>query len=396
MFGPLESGATSYNVPMRRIPKWLYGVVLVGLVVVVLRFLVFPPRPLSVVVAAAAPGTVEETVTNTRAGTVKVRQRAKISPQIGGLVIGLPHRQGSRVAAGDLLLKLEDSVQRAQLELARRTLQASQAQAEEACLAAELAAREWQRGAALAKDGIASPQTLDTLETERDRSAAACRAARAAIDQARANVTLAEAELALAEVRAPFAGVVADLSTEIGEWITPAPPGVPIPAVLDLLDSSTQYVSAPMDEVDSRRVRVGQEVRITVDSLPGRNLPGRLVRVAPFVLDLQEQNRTVEVEAEFSDVADAAGILPGTSADVEIILTRVANVLRIPTVAIAEGNTVLVLAEGRLAERTVETGVRNWQFTEVTSGLAAGDLVVTVRDSPAVKAGVRAVAKDAR
>jgi len=133
-----------------------------------------------------------------------------------------------------------------------------------------------------------------------------------------------------------------------------------------------------------------------VDSLPGRNLPGRLVRVAPFVLDLQEQNRTVEVEAEFSDVADAAGILPGTSADVEIILTRVANVLRIPTVAIAEGNTVLVLAEGRLAERTVETGVRNWQFTEVTSGLAAGDLVVTVRDSPAVKAGVRAVAKDAR
>jgi len=381
---------------MRRIPKWLLGVILVVLLVIAARLLVFSPRPLRVVVAVAQPGIVEETVTNTRAGTVKVRRRAKLSPQIGGLVTALPCREGSRVAAGDLLLKLEDSVQRAQLELARQSSRASRARAEEGCLAAELAERQWRRGDALAKDGITSPQALDTLETERDRSAAACRAARTAVEQAEASVKLAEAELALTEVRAPFAGVVADLSTEIGEWITPAPPGVPIPAVLDLIDPSTLFVSAPIDEVDSRRVRVGQEVRVTVDSLPGRSLPGRLVRVAPFVDDLQEQNRTVEVEAEFIELASSEDALPGTSADVEIIITRTANALRVPAVAIAEGERVLVLADGRLVERTVTMGLRNWQFAEVTSGLSGGELVVVVRDSPAIKAGARATAKGER
>ena len=55
-------------------------------------------------------GVVEEIVTNTRAGTVKVRQRASLSPQMGGLVTELPHREGSWVSAGDLLLKLDDCV----------------------------------------------------------------------------------------------------------------------------------------------------------------------------------------------------------------------------------------------------------------------------------------------
>ncbi len=113
-------------------------------------------------------------------------------------------------------------------------------------------------------------------------------------------------------VRAPFAGVLADRSTEVGEWITPSPPGVPIPAVLDLIDPGSVYISAPIDEVDSGRVRAGQEVRVTVDSRPGEKLAGRLVRVAPFVLDVLEQNRTVEVEVDLADSAVASSLLPGT------------------------------------------------------------------------------------
>jgi HlyD family secretion protein len=332
---------------------------------------------------------VEETVTNTRAGTIKVRERSRLSPQIGGRVVALPHAKGDRVEKGDLLLKLDDSLQQAQLQLARDELKTAEAKAQEACLAAELARRDYERGLALSADGITSKQSLDTLESARDQTNAACRAARAVLKQSQSQVRMAEAELALTEVRAPFSGVLADRTTEVGEWITPAPPGVPIPPVLDLLAPTSLYVSAPVDEVDSVRVKPGQEVRITVDSRPGEHFAGRLDRVAPYVLDLQEQNRTVEVEAAFEDPSAAATILPGTSADVEIVLSRRDKVLRLPTAAIAEGNKVLVVVSGRLEERTIKTGLKNWQFTQVTDGLEEGDLVVTARDSQAVKAGAR-------
>ncbi len=378
---------------MRHVPRWLVVVLVIAAAAAVLRFVVFPPQPVAVEVARVSRGAVEETITNTRAGTVKARLRAKLSPQTGGRVTELPYRKGASVPSGALLLKLDDSVQRAQVRLAEEQVRAAESQAAEACLAAGLAEKELRRGKALAADGITSEQDLDTLETARDRSRAGCRAALAARDQARAQVEVARAELGLTVVRAPFAGVIADCSTEVGEWITPSPPGVPIPAVLDLIDPGSVYVSAPIDEVDSERVKPGQEVRVTVDSLAGRKLAGRLARVAPYVLDIQEQNRTVEIEVDLLDAAVAATLLPGTSADVEVILAHHDDVPRLPTAAIAEGDKVLVLEDGRLVERKISEGMRNWQYTEVTGGVAVGDLVVTLRDSPAIKPGARARAR---
>jgi HlyD family secretion protein len=381
---------------MRRIPRWLVVVVAILVVAVVLRFTVFRPKPVLVQVARVESGTVEEIITNTRAGTVKARRRAKLSPQTGGRVTELPFRKGATVPAGALLLKLDDSVQLAQVRLAEEQVRAADSQAREACLGAELAQKELLRGKALSADGITSQQNLDTLESSRDQTRAACNAALATRDQAHAQVGVAQAELALTVVRAPFPGVIADCSTEVGEWITPAPPGVPIPAVLDLIDPGSVYVSAPIDEVDSERVKPGQEVRVTVDSLPGQKLAGRLARVAPYVLDVLEQNRTVEIEVDLLDAKVAEKLLPGTSADVEVILARHEDVPRVPTAAIAEGDKVLVLADGRLSERTITATMRNWQFTEVKSGLSVGDLVVTLRDSTDIKTGARAEARESK
>jgi len=381
---------------MPRVPRWLLVVAAIVVVAVALRLTAFAPKPLPVQVARVESGVVEEIVTNTRAGTVKARLRAKLSPQTAGRVTELPYRKGDSVPLGALLLRLDDSVQGAQLRLAGEQVRATESQAAEACLAAELAEKELRRGRALSADGITSQQDLDTLETNRDRGRASCQAALATRDQARAQVGVARAELALTVVKAPFAGVIADCSTEVGEWITPAPPGVPIPAVMDLIDPSSVYISAPIDEVDSERVRPGQEVRLSVDSLPGQKLAGRLARVAPYVLDVLEQNRTVEIEVDLLDAKVAGTLLPGTSADVEVVLARHEDVPRVPTAAVAEGNRVLVLAGGRLAERTIAPGMRNWQFTEVKGGVALGELVVTMRDSPEIKPGARARARDAR
>jgi HlyD family secretion protein len=192
------------------------------------------------------------------------------------------------------------------------------------------------------------------------------------------------------EIRAPFDGILAEVSAEVGEYTTPSPPGLPIPPVIDIIDRSSIFISAPMDEVDSARIQPGQKARVSVDSHRDQTFPSQVTRVAPYVLDIEQQNRTVEVEVELDDAEFAATLLPGTSADVEVILKTRDGVPRIPTSALMEGNRVLILADGLLEERQLEIGLRNWDFIEVVSGLETGEQVVISLDRVEVTAGAEA------
>jgi HlyD family secretion protein len=360
------------------------GLVLVG---VLLRATVFAPDPLEVEVAEVARGRVEETVTNSRAGTVKARRRAQISPEIGGRVVAIPFREGERFEQGDVLLRLDPDVPEAQIALRRREIQTARAEAERACLAAERAERERQRLDRLAREGIISEDLRDQAQTGAETARAGCRAARATVEQAEAALEVSRRQFGQTVIRAPFSGLVADVSAEVGEYTTPSPPGLPIPPILDVIDPRSIYVSAPMDEVDSARIREGQPTRISVDPYPDRAFPGVVRRVAPYVLDVEEQNRTVEIDVDFEGLPEAVRLLPGTSADVEVILEAHADVLRVPTSALLEGNRVLVVEDGVLRERQLEIGIRNWDWTEVLSGLSPGDEIVTSLDRPEIEAG---------
>jgi len=368
---------------------------IVAVAVAALRLTIFAPKAVDVRVVVAGKGRVEETVTNSRAGTVKARRRAKLAPETGGRVLELPHRRGALVRKGELLLRVEDALQRAQLRLAEDDRKTALAQRDQACLAAERAERERERSRGLAAQGIVSADQIDGVESQARTAAAACRAAKATAERADSAVALANAQLRQTTLFAPFDGIVADTFIEVGEWTSPSPPALPIPPVLDLIDTRSIYLSAPMDEVDSARVKKGQPARVTVDSHRGRSFPARVVEVAPYVEDKLEQNRTVEIELELEDAAFAGTLLPGTSADAEVILSVREDVLRVPTSALLEGGKVLVLEGDRLVERTLEVGLRNWDFTEVKSGLAAGDRVVVSLDRPEVKAGAKARATEA-
>ncbi len=345
------------------------------------------PERLPVTVVAAATGTVAETVSNSRAGTVKARRRAKMSPEIGGRAVAIPFREGDRVRAGEVLLRLEDDQYRVRVRLAEEDLRTAEAERERACLAADRAQRERQRLARLNQEGIVSADALDAAGSQAETLLAGCRAVQAGADRARAAVQVTRVDLGKTVLAAPFDGVVAELSIELGEWTTPSPPALPVPPVIDLIDPASVYVSAPMDEVDSARIRPGQLAKVTVDSYRDRVFSGRVVRVASFVTDVQEQNRTMEIEVELDDPSVAASFLPGTSSDVEVILAERPNVLRIPTSAILTGKKVLMVEGETLVERAIELGLSNWDFTEVVSGLGAGDRVVTSLDRSEVKAG---------
>jgi len=363
--------------------------VALGVVIALLRLTVFAPDPVTVQVATVTRGRVEQMVTNSRAGTVKARRRAKLSPQEGGRVIALPKRKGDRVRAGDVLMELDASVARARLALAEREREASAADQTRACLAADRAERELARNRGLAKQRIVSTDLLDQVESAARTAGAACEAARAAERRAQAAIEVARRQLDYMTLRAPFDGVIAELAVEVGEWSTPSPPVIQVPAVIDVIDPSSIYVSAPMDEVDAARLRTGLLVRVGVDSHPGERFAGHVVRVGAYVLDIEEQNRTVEIDVELDDPAVAATLLPGTSADAEVILATRDDVLRIPTAALLSGGKALVLQGRTLVERAVRVGLGNWDATEITAGLADGERVVVSLDRPEVKAGAR-------
>ena len=129
-----------------------------------------------------------------------------------------------------------------------------------------------------------------------------------------------------------------------------------------------------MDEVDSGAIRTGQRAKVT-RRFPSRRLVsrGRVVRVAPYVLDVEAQNRTVEIEVEFDDQEVAARILPGTSADVEVVLEARDQVLRLPTSALLEGN------------RTLVARTESWSSSPSRSVSATGTGWRSARDCPLSK-----------
>jgi HlyD family secretion protein len=356
---------------------------------VLLRFTLLAPEHIQVKVVRLERGRVESTITNTKAGTVRARRRAQLSSEVGGRVVEITHREGDRVAAGTSLIGLNDATQRAQLRLAEGGLRVAEASRGQACIARDRARRELARKRKLADQAIVSADLLDQLESAYQVASASCNAATAEVERAEAQIAAIEVELAKLVIRAPFDGIIAEVTVEVGEWITPSPPLLTAPAVVDVIDPTSLYVSAPMDEVDSAAIRTGQPAKVSVDSHPGASFPGQVVRVAPYVLDLEAHNRTVEIEVEFDEQEIAARLLPGTSADVEVVLEAQDEVLRLPTSALLEGNRALLAKDGRLVEQPVRVGLRNWDWVEIREGLSAGQAVVISLDRVEVKAGAR-------
>lgn len=373
-------------------PKTLLRLALTLLIVAALGYAVWHftrPQPPEVELATLARGTVESTVVNTRAGTIKACRRAKLAPAAGGQIVKLWAREGERVEAGQPLLELWNRDLAAQRELATRQLSTSEARHREACILADNAKRDADRAQQLAERGFVSPQNGENARAEARSRQASCDALAADVKRAQAQIRVSAAGLERTTLYAPFAGIVAKVTGEVGEYTTPSPPGIPTPPAVDLIDDSCLYVSAPMDEVDAPRLKPGQPARITLDALPGQSFSGRVRRIAPYVTEVEKQARTVDVEVDF-DTPPKQILLVGYSADVEAIIERRADVLRLPTQAIRQDGSVLVLgADDRLETRTLKTGLANWAFTEILSGLKAGDRVLLSFDDENVKAGIK-------
>jgi HlyD family secretion protein len=369
-------------------------IALIALVILALSAILFwstRAKPIPVALKEVASGKVEATLANTRAGTVEACQRTKLSTIIGGRIEYLGVKEGDKVKKGQLLLKLWNDDQQANAALAQAQVTVAAKRVEEACIAAANAEKEAGRQAELRARGFVSSSREEAARTDAQVRQASCNTAKADVAQAEARFRATRTEQGRVALYAPFDGTVAKIVGELGEYSTPSPPGVMTPPAIDLFDDTCLYVKAPMDEVDAPKIQPGQIVRINLDALPGQSMAGKVRRVAPYVSAVEKQARTVDIEVDFDDPAIIGKLLVGYSADVEIILDARDKVLRIPTAAIQEGGRVLLFdaENGQLVERTIKTGLSNWEYSEVLDGLAAGDRIVTSLEKDGIKAGAK-------
>jgi HlyD family secretion protein len=364
---------------------WFRRVVKVALVlvIVIVVYLAWPEKVIEVRTILATNGTVEDIVSSLQAGVIKSKRQVQIRAVVIGRVEELKIAKGDRVKKDHLLLELENSTLRARLRLSKANLSAGESTLRAAVLRRDAAKRALDRTSQLAAKGAVSRQALDRVQAEFDVSQETVATAQANLAQLKAAVDLALASLEETRIRAPFDGLITDVHVESGESLVTGAP------VVDLVDDSGITVEAAVDEADAGRIKVGMPVRVTCDAYPDEPFLGNLMWVSQVVERDLRQNRHLQVEVGLDGASPRLKV--GMSADIEIVVKKREDVLFVPTNTVmrrGDVQQVYVLTAGRARLRTIQTGLSNWDRTEVTGGLRRGEMVVVSLETEGLKDGV--------
>ena len=351
------------------------------------------PDPVYVRLYTVELGSVEQTASNTRAGTVTACRRAKLSPSISGQIIRLPFRKGAQVNQGDILVELWNDDIKANRSLTEKELLVAEAQAQAACTLADQAKREAKRQNNLLPEGLVSAESADKTQAQAFSQRAQCQASKAQVAMTKARFAVLDAQLERTIVRAPFNGIIAELNGELFEITTPSPPGIATPPTVDLVEYGCIYIEAPIDEVDAAAVRIGMPARVSLDAFRGELLEAQVRRIGAYVEDREKQARFVTIELELTDTPRKSELLPGYSADAEIILDSREQVIRVPSEAIMEDSSVLVLnpTDHLIEKRSITKGLSNWRWSEISKGLNEGEHAILNFDDKGVVPGAMAI-----
>ena len=198
----------------------------------------------------------------------------------------------------------------------------------------------------------------------------------AQVANAQTSLELAQLRLEQSQIVAPMSGRVASVLINAGEQASPGAPAI------TLVNEGAFHITVNVDEIDIDQISLGQTVDITLDALPDAPVQGEISEIAPTSTSAAGGVVTYLVTINISEVDEAVQLRPGLSANASIVTQVVENVLIVPNWAIRldrESGEAFVLREsndGTIAEVTIETGIRNEQFSELIAGLNEGDSVV--------------------
>lgn len=292
---------------------------------------------LRIKVYSVVPERLEERLATT--GTVRANEEVEIVSEISGKISRIHFEEGSRVAAGELLVKIDDSELLAERQRALHRM--------------ELAERAEKRQAQLLEDGVISSENYDV--------------ARGELNVLGAELQLIEAQLLKTEIRAPFSGVIGL------RWVSPGSYLSSQTRIASLNDFDPVKLDFTVPEKYSALLKVGEEISFAVEG-SDRTFPGTIYAIEPRV---DASTRSLRMRAK---CPNKDGVLvPGAFANVDLVLRSIPEALSVPSIAVIPelgGKKVFVYEDGMAQPRAVETGIRSESAVQITSGLVEGDRVI--------------------
>jgi membrane fusion protein (multidrug efflux system) len=310
------------------------------------------PPPTAVDAAKVKVATLSKAITTV--GSLRSDETVIVRPEVSGRIAEIGFREGQQVAKGTTLIRLDQSVQRAEMQQADANL--------------SLAKSRIERARDLHTQGFISSQAKDEAESN-------YKVAQAAFE-------LSAARLTKLEIKAPFAGFVGLRMVSVGDYVREGQDMVNLEAI-ELLK-----VDFRIPEVFLKEVKVGQALKVTLDAVPNQSFDALVLAINPL---LDANGRAVVVRAGLKNTR--AVLRPGMFARVSLTSSEQQNSLTVPEQSlIPVGDDVFVfkLVDNRALRTKVETGQRQTGIVEITRGLREGDVVVTagqpkLRDGASVK-----------
>ncbi len=320
-------------------------------------------------------------------GYVTARRQATVSSKITGKVTEVDIEEGMKVAAGQVLARLDDSTAKKELALAEAQLSASRSTLTETEVDLKLARLDLKRTRNLAHQDIATQADLDAAQAKAEALAAQLATGKQDVKVAQRQVALARQGVEDTVIRAPFAGVVTTKDAQPGEMISPvsAGGGFTRTGICTVVDMSSLEIDVDVNEAYIDRVHPGQRVEATLDAYPDWKIPAHVITVVPAA---DRQKATVRVRIAFDHLDPR--ILPDMGIKVAFLSEAQSGsgtaqaAVSIPKGAVhSEGKTTFVylVNDGKIERRAVKVGAEEDDQVQVLAGLSGGESLVVATPS---------------
>lgn len=324
-------------------------------------------------------------------GSLAPKTSTEVKSEIPGRVAEIRVKEWDSVTPKDILLELDPTDFKVELNRNEAGLQMAKAQHLEAKAGLNRAMREWERTMKLKEAGLVTGQEVDERKSELESAEARANLAEAQIGQAQAMVAESKRNLSKTKVYAPITGAVSERKVDKGDWVDR---GAPLFAVVDnrILD-----LTANVPATEFPKVREGQNLIFSVDGLPDQTFTGSVKRLNPLV---SASDRSGRIQAE---VSNAEGKLRGgIFARGKIIIEEKKQALTVPKNALLSFNiekgtaSVFVIKSPDTAVlKNVTTGLATEETIEITSGINDNDDIV-IRGGFNLKDGTKVIVTNSR
>lgn len=400
---------------VRRRRVWLYA--LLALFVAAAAFFAYSrltAAPVRIEYVTQPAALADLTVEVSATGTLQPLNQVDISSELSGVVRSVAADENQQVKKGDVLAALDTSKLEAQIERAKASAKAAEANVEDAAVTLRENEKALQRATALAGRGMATDQALEAATATRDRSRSAKDIAEANLAIAQADMKSQQTDLAKSTIYAPIDGIVLTRSVDPGQTVASS---LQAPVLFVIAaDLRKMELKAAIDEADIGSVKQGQQSRFMVDAFPERTFNAKIrdISYASVTTD-----GVVTYDARLDVANDELLLRPGMTATVTVVTKQANDTLTVPSAAFryrpaaaqstrswslldmftgrmgrpggnrprqqqaerpADGSrTLYILKDGAPQPVSVKIGSTNGELTEILSGLSEGDQVITAQ-----------------